>query len=43
MVVILPEDSYSAWLDAPANQSMEFMQACPAGMLEVQAKSNSEI
>jgi putative SOS response-associated peptidase YedK len=37
MVVILPEDSYSAWLDAPANQSMAFMRAFEAERLVVSA------
>jgi putative SOS response-associated peptidase YedK len=33
MVVILPEDAYSAWLDAPAEQSMEFLRQYPADQL----------
>lgn len=35
MVVILNEDSYDAWLDAPASTSMEFMQQYPAERLIV--------
>jgi putative SOS response-associated peptidase YedK len=30
MVVILPEDDYSAWLEAPASASMAFMRTYPA-------------
>lgn len=33
MVVILPEGAYEAWLDAPAQQSMEFMRQYPADRL----------
>ena len=33
MVVILPEAAYSAWLDAPAEQSMEFLRPYPADQL----------
>ncbi len=33
MVVILNEDSYEAWLDAPAERSMDFMRQCPAERL----------
>lgn len=29
MVVILPEDQYDAWLDAPPERSMDFMLPCP--------------
>ena len=29
MVVLLDESQYDAWLDAPAEGSMDFMQACP--------------
>jgi putative SOS response-associated peptidase YedK len=33
MVVILNEDDYDAWLDAPAERSMEFLQQYPAERL----------
>lgn len=33
MVVILNEDSYEAWLDAPVEGSMEFMRQYPADRL----------
>ena len=33
MVVILPEAAYAAWLDAPAEQSMEFLRPYPAEQL----------
>lgn len=33
MVVILREDQYDEWLDAPAVRSMEFMRQFPAHML----------
>ncbi|MES2943321.1 MAG: SOS response-associated peptidase [Pseudomonadota bacterium] len=33
MVVILNKDSYDAWLDAPAEQTMDFMRQCPAKRL----------
>jgi putative SOS response-associated peptidase YedK len=29
MIVILKPEDYDAWLDAPADQSMEFMRQCP--------------
>ncbi len=29
MVVILAEDQYDAWLDAPPERSMEIMRPCP--------------
>ena len=29
MVVLLDESQYDAWLDAPTEGSMDFMQACP--------------
>lgn len=29
MIVILREEDYDAWLDAPADRSMEFMRQCP--------------
>jgi putative SOS response-associated peptidase YedK len=29
MVVVLREEDYDAWLDAPAQRSMEFMRQCP--------------
>lgn len=35
MVVILPEDAYQAWLDAPASQSMDFLRAYPAENLVI--------
>ena len=33
MVVILREDQYDEWLDAPAARSMAFMQPYPAQLL----------
>ena len=33
MVVILPEEAYAAWLDAPAEQSVEFLRPYPAEQL----------
>lgn len=33
MVVVLNEDAYDAWLDAPVEQSMDFMQQFPADLL----------
>ncbi|UUZ68276.1 SOS response-associated peptidase [Polaromonas sp. P2-4] len=33
MVVILNEDAYGAWLDAPAERSMDFLRQYPAGRL----------
>ena len=33
MVVILPEAAYAAWLDAPAEQSMDFLRPYPAEQL----------
>jgi putative SOS response-associated peptidase YedK len=35
MVVVLNEDAYQAWLEAPASKSMEFMRAIPADQLAV--------
>jgi putative SOS response-associated peptidase YedK len=35
MVVILPEAAYAAWLDAPAEQSVEFLRPYPAEQLLV--------
>jgi len=29
MIVLLREDDYDAWLEAPAERSMEFMRQCP--------------
>ncbi|MDB5975128.1 MAG: hypothetical protein JWR07_1888 [Nevskia sp.] len=29
MIVLLREEDYDAWLDAPPERSMEFMRACP--------------
>lgn len=40
MVVILNEDSYEAWLDAPVEQSWDFMRQFPAEELQAQAVSN---
>jgi putative SOS response-associated peptidase YedK len=39
MVVILHEDAYQAWLEAPADKSMEFMRAFNADRLAVAAPS----
>lgn len=33
MVVILPPDQFDAWLDAPAERSMDFMRQFPAHLL----------
>ena len=33
IVVILNEDSYRAWLDAPADRSVEFLRQYPADRL----------
>lgn len=33
MVVILPENSYQAWLEAPAKDSMDFMRPYPADLM----------
>jgi putative SOS response-associated peptidase YedK len=33
MVVILHEHQYNAWLDAPPERSMDFMQQYPAELL----------
>ena len=33
MVVILNEDAYGEWLDAPADRSAEFLKPYPAGRL----------
>lgn len=33
MIVILREEDYDAWLDAPADRSMEFMRQCPPDAL----------
>jgi putative SOS response-associated peptidase YedK len=38
MVVILREDQYDEWLDAPAVRSMEFMRQFPAHMLMATAE-----
>jgi putative SOS response-associated peptidase YedK len=35
MVVVLNEDAYQAWLEAPADKSMQFMRAVPADQLAV--------
>jgi putative SOS response-associated peptidase YedK len=35
MVVILNDDSYDAWLDAPPEKSMQFMRQYPADLLGV--------
>ena len=29
MIVLLREEDFDAWLDAPPERSMEFMRACP--------------
>ncbi|MFC5498117.1 hypothetical protein ACFPOE_11275 [Caenimonas terrae] len=29
MIVLLREDDFDAWLDAPVERSMEFMRQCP--------------
>jgi putative SOS response-associated peptidase YedK len=29
MIVVLPEEDYDAWLDSPAERSLEFMRQCP--------------
>ena len=29
MIVLLREDDFDAWLDAPAGRSMDFMRPCP--------------
>ena len=29
MIVLLREDDYDSWLDAPPERSMDFMRACP--------------
>lgn len=33
MIVILPEDAYATWLDAPPERSMDFMRQYPADRL----------
>lgn len=33
MIVLLREDDFDAWLDAPAERSMDFMRQCPPGDL----------
>jgi len=38
MVVILPAGLYNDWLDAPANESMEFMRQYPADRMAVVPK-----
>jgi putative SOS response-associated peptidase YedK len=35
MVVVLNEDAYQAWLEAPVDKSMQFMRAVPADQLVV--------
>jgi putative SOS response-associated peptidase YedK len=35
MVVVLNEDAYQAWLEAPTDKSMEFMRAFNADRLTV--------
>jgi len=35
MVVVLPEDAYEAWLDAPVQRSMAFMRQFPAEQLRM--------
>jgi putative SOS response-associated peptidase YedK len=36
MVVILPPERYQDWLEVPVEQTMEFMRAYPAGLLQMQ-------
>lgn len=38
MVVVLKEDAYDAWLDAPPEQSMDFMRQYPAEQLIARAE-----
>jgi putative SOS response-associated peptidase YedK len=38
MVVILPQAQYEAWLDAPAQRAMEFMNQFPAERLAMVAE-----
>jgi putative SOS response-associated peptidase YedK len=38
MVVILREDQYDEWLDAPASRSMDFMWQFPAELLMATAE-----
>lgn len=33
MIVVLPEASYDAWLDAPPEKSLDFMLAMPPELL----------
>jgi putative SOS response-associated peptidase YedK len=37
MVVVLREEDYDAWLDAPSDRSLEFMRQCPPEHLVVSA------
>lgn len=39
MVVILPEDSYTDWLTAPASQNMEFLQQYPADRMVAEGQA----
>jgi putative SOS response-associated peptidase YedK len=41
MVVILPEEEYEAWLNAPARSSMDFMRQCPPAEL-IAAEAGNE-
>lgn len=44
MVVILGEDDYDAWLDAPAERSMDFMRPCqPQDMVVLQEQPKEPI
>ena len=40
MVVILHEEDYAGWLDAPAERAMEFVRTYPAERLRVLADPN---
>lgn len=42
MVVVLNEDAYDAWLDAPASQSMDFMRQFPAHRLVPKLEPSSQ-
>jgi putative SOS response-associated peptidase YedK len=35
MIVVLREEDYEAWLDAPVERSMDFMRQCPQEHLTV--------
>jgi putative SOS response-associated peptidase YedK len=42
MVVIVPEEEYESWLNAPARSSMDFMRQCPPAEL-VAAEAGNEL